>query len=180
MRRTILAVAVVVAATLAPARPAQASGGDRCSYGDARSQFETLPLTFDGTNPPCTYRLFGFGPTFTFSEQDFFLGGIVRRVAYQDEASRLSAIATVETLRVRVWLAEIDANGATGPLVEQVVERTAIKSNNYEPFGTHVWAQFGIIRNLPAGEYLSVTVRYPNGVNPLPPDVVRLVVTPTS
>jgi len=180
MRRSFFSVAVVMAASLTLYLPAQASDGERCSYGDARSQFEMLPLTFDGTNPPCTYRLFGFAPTYTFGAQDFFLGGLVRRLSYQDEASRISAIATLEALRVRVWLAEIDADGASGPLVEQIVERTAIKSNDYEPFGTHVWAQFGIIRQLPAGEYVSVTVRYPNGVNPLPPDVVRLVVSPTS
>lgn len=175
-RRRRFLLTAVVAAMLTTSAPAFAKPAAPCSYGDAQSQFQTFPLMFDGTMPPCQYRLFLPG-TVTFSEDDFFLGGLVERVSYGGDVSRSQAIATLEALRFRVWLAEVTPSG-TGPPVEQIVERTAIKTANYEPFGQHVWAQWGIIRRLPAGEYLSVLEDPPiyGGTT----TTVRLVITPTS
>ena len=46
------------------AAPASAGPTEPCTLGDARQQFETFPLTFVGI-PPCQYRLFFNGQTFT-------------------------------------------------------------------------------------------------------------------
>jgi hypothetical protein len=164
-----------IAATTATA--ASASIDPPCTYGDASALFETFPVTTDPPPPPpCQYRLFFHNQTFTYTEDEFFLGGFVTRLPYGDNASRSQAIAELEATSIRVWLAEVTPGG-TGPLVEQVVERTQIKSHVTEALGTYVWAQWGIIRQLPAGEYLSVTEHPP--IQGRTMSTVRLVITPT-
>jgi hypothetical protein len=152
-RLTVVALALSLAAGVAPA---SATPTQPCTLGDARQQFETFPLTFEGI-PPCQYRLFFNGQTFTFDTDEFFLGGTVRRQSYDPsvEGSRDVAIARLEAGVPRVWIAEVTASG-TGDLVEQTVMRTGVKSGQNEQFGTYVWLQNGYITQLPAGEYVTV------------------------
>ena len=138
------------------AAPASARPTEPCTLGDARQQFETFPLTFEGI-PPCQYRLFFNGQTFTFRESDFFLGGVVRRESYDLSVpgSRAAAISRLERDVFRVWLAEVTGS-VIGELVEQPLMRTALKSGQNDQFGTYVWLQWGYIVQLPPGEYVTV------------------------
>ena len=144
------------------AAPVSAAPTEPCTLGDARQQFETFPLTFEGV-PPCQYRLFFNDQTFTFREGDYFLGGVVRRESYDPSVpgGRDAAIARLERDVFRVWIAE-ETGGGIGELVEQPLMRTALKSGQNDQFGTYVWLQWGYITQLPAGEYLTVT-QLPNG-----------------
>jgi hypothetical protein len=153
--------------------PASATPTAPCTLGDAREQFESFPLTFEGI-PPCQYRLFFDRQTFTFGADEFFLGGAVRRESYDPSlgGSRDAAISRLESGVFRVWIAEVTESGM-GELVEQPLMRTAVKSARDEQFGTHVWLQWGYITQLPAGEYVTVT-QLPNGRT----TSNRLIITP--
>lgn len=155
--RIKIAVAALALSLAVSVSPASATPTEPCSLGDAREQFETFPLTFEGI-PPCQFRLFFDGQTFTFAEDDYFLGGAVRRESYDVslEGSRDAAIARLQAETHRTWIAKVTASGI-GELVEQPLTRTALKSGENDQFGTYVWVQWGFITRLPPGEYLSVT-----------------------
>ncbi|HET7236914.1 MAG TPA: hypothetical protein VFK59_10845 [Actinomycetota bacterium] len=155
--RIKVAVAALVLSLAVGVSPASATPAEPCSLGDAREQFETFPLTFEGI-PPCQYRLFFDGQTFTFGEDDYFLGGVVSLADYDPslEGSRDAAIALLEAETLQTWIAEVTASGI-GELVEQPLMRTALKSGSNDQSGSYVWVQWGLITRLPPGEYVSVT-----------------------
>ena len=154
-----------------------------CGYGDARSIFESLEvaneiLLFGGPDQPrahtlihCQYRFFWedghplLGGPVTFSDQDVFLGGIAFFLSYKsvDLMTRNEAIALLEGIEVRTWLAEVTEHGV-GELVEQPLMTSAMKNVMADNFGFDLIVQrhWGFIAQLPAGEYVSVTeVRWP-------------------
>jgi hypothetical protein len=161
MRSIFTVAAVGLSLAIGPV-PAMATPTDPCTLGDAREQFETFPLTFEGI-PPCQYRLFFNGQTFTFGQDEFFLGGVVRRESYDPsvEGSRDAASSRLEGEAFRVWIAELTETGI-GELVDRPLMRTALKSGKNDQFGTYVWVQWGYITQLPPGEYLTLS-QSPNG-----------------
>ncbi len=97
----------------------------------------------------CQYRIFRDGETFTFCEDDFFLGGTVVFWDYKVAGiSRAEAIAEMELASDRVWL-----DG-----VEQVLERTAYKNLKSVNLGLLVYQVRGFVTQLPPGDHVSVWV----------------------
>lgn len=115
------------------------------------------------TTPPvneaaarCQYRLFFDGEHFTFSEDDWILGGIVDFYDYVASGiTRAEAIAALELDTDRAWLAKVQPNGSLGPAVEQSLMRTAYTDWNHSIFGVCVWQHRAFIRRLPPGDYVS-------------------------
>jgi hypothetical protein len=174
MRKSLLVpVAAVIAVSVFAPAGAGAASTPPCSSGDARSTFETSGQSV-GVLPPCTFRLFWDNQTLTFPTGNVVVGGITWVVPYADGSERTSAVADLKAVSVRVWVA--DATSPNAPLVEQAVERTAIKEGHSEADGKYVWVQSGIIRNFPPGEYLVVT----KASNETTSWTVRLVVTASS
>ena len=139
-----------------------------CSQVAAYAMFYTfLPLADlnnRGLAPPpvnewfarCQYRLFFDGQHFTFSEDDWILGGRVDIYDYVASGiTRAEAIAALELDRDRVWLAKVEPNGSLGPAVEQPLIRTAYTDWNHSIFGLTVWQHRAFIRRLPPGDYVS-------------------------
>ena len=179
------------AATVAPLRSAKLKAEPSCTIGDAQAMFQVLPIPayvmlsrgierpkLVDTLSQCQYRVFLDGFTFTFSEEDVFLGGVSYLYDYKQlGVTRQEAISELETYQDRVWLAEVLPGGAIGPWVEQPLMRTAYKNIQTTDFGLIVYHQRGFITQLPPGEYLSFWV----GSIPGFPDstaTVRLVITP--
>lgn len=124
------------------------------------SQFR-VPLEFEGEEiliPPCQYRIWLDGDHFTFSEDDWFIGGNAWGYDYQAAGiTRAEAIAFLERLNDRLWLAKIDARGRQiGPLVEQTLQETGYKDIVDSEVGAIVYRQVGIVLHLPPGDYRSV------------------------
>ena len=152
--------------------PSLAAEPASCSYGDVRATFQAfypfflhqpsrfrVPLDFEGEEiliPPCQYRMWLDGYHFTFSEDDWFFGGDAGSIDYKAAGiTRSAAIAELELLGNRLWLAKIDSGGQPiGPLVEQTLRKTTYKSNSSQE--AVVYRQVGIILQLPPGDYLSV------------------------
>jgi hypothetical protein len=153
----------------------QNTGSARCSYGDAQALFNAIEVANEtllrsGLGHPwaqtlvrCQYRLFWedghpvLGQPVTFSEGDHFLGGVVAFIPYKLLGiSRADAIAILEAIHVRTWLAEVTANGV-GDLVERSLMESAIHNTMTAGFGLIVSRQWGFIDQLPAGEYVSFT-----------------------
>ena len=170
--------ALIAAGAMAVAVPVgvHAETSPPCSYGDARMWFETLPVRPPDSPPPCTFRLFFDKQTFTFTENDYFFGGVTLSADYSNDAERDARIAEQEAASVRVWIANATTRNA--PLVEQSVERTPIRYAQPEAEGQKpiVWTQWGIIRQLPPGEYFVVT----QASFDKKPWTVRLVITAAS
>ena len=94
-----------------------------------------------------------------FSENDFILGGIVQYIDYPVIGmSRSDAVAELEGIEVRTWLAEV-TNGQVGPLVAQPLMISATRGIvlKRQEIGKVVARTWGYITQLPAGEYRGVT-----------------------
>jgi hypothetical protein len=160
-RRWRSLVGVVLAGLLwTPASSATAETTE-CSRGDAAALFEQpIMLIFnqpgEGLSPACQYRLFFDGREFTFSEGDWFLGGVNYLYAYkQVGVTRTDAIADLEKYESRLWLSEISPGGVIGPAVEQTLMETGYRDAMHPVFGQVVYRQDGVILQLPPGDYLS-------------------------
>jgi hypothetical protein len=108
----------------------------------------------------CQYRLWFDGATFTFRENDVFLGG---SVFFWSESeleemgwTRRQAVADLEAIEARVWLAPVLPDGSIGELVEQQLRQTPVKTVPHTVFGKSVATQVAFIARLPAGDYVSV------------------------
>jgi hypothetical protein len=142
----------------------------------------------EGLDPPslgadyyrCQFRLYEDGETFTFSDQDYILGGIAVFYTYDEleefGLSRAEAIADLESITDEVEIATVvGGNVETFEPVSVIVTpyRDALSSP-----GLVVYNQRAFIVKLPAGEYLvRYTQQYPGE-----PDfiaTVRLVITAT-
>ena len=158
MRRVLVSLAIVAAAGLAPSAAAPARP-DACTDGDAKALLQVLPqaalLRGSGVEAPqivdslerCQYRVFFHGATFTFSEHDVILGGVVWRWDYaEQDMSRAEAIAEIEAIEDRVW---IDG-------VEQQLERTTFKDMVHPLFGRVVFQHRAFTIKLPPGTYTSL------------------------
>src|SRR5262245_51434041 len=100
---TFLLIALLAVTTI----PAEATKPEPCTLGDAMSLFEAFPVPFQimkprGLDEPklissvaeCQYRVFFDGKTYTFNEDDVFLGGILWLADYKALGiSREDAIA---------------------------------------------------------------------------------------
>jgi hypothetical protein len=116
--------------------------------------------------------------TFTFTDEDVFLGGIVQLYDYENAGlSREEAIADLESIQDRVWLAEVLSGGVTGAWVEQPLMRTAYKNIESAVLGLTVLQQRAFITSLPPGEYLSYWESSYQGVPDLTA-LVRLIIAP--
>jgi hypothetical protein len=165
-RRAIrVSVGMVVAgllSVLAPVAPATAAPVEPpCSQGDALAVFESFG-TFVRLNeevPPCQYRLYADREHFTFNDEDWFVGGIAQFFTYEEleqfGMTREEGIAELETITSRLWLAKIGPRGKVVETpVEQLLMQTAYKDSSL--FGGLVYTHFGVILNLPPGDYLSI------------------------
>src|SRR5687767_2527629 len=81
-------VGLLVAGMLGMATTPAAAGTERCSYGDAAAQWQAFYPIFlnvprDTFIPPCQYRIWLDKWTFTFTEDDYFLGGNALGYDYQ-------------------------------------------------------------------------------------------------
>lgn len=190
------ALAVLLSILATSISPAEAIrqveiAAEPCTMGDARSMFEALQIPFNVLRPRgiegpkmldsvgrCQYRLFRDGATFTFTDEDVFLGGIVQLYDYENAGlSREEAIADLESIQDRVWLAEVLSGGVTGAWVEQPLMRTAYKNIESAVLGLTVLQQRAFITSLPPGEYLSYWESSYQGVPDLTA-LVRLIIAP--
>jgi hypothetical protein len=178
MKRLISLLAAVLLMTglmAVPAAPAEAAKDQPCTQGDAQALFETLVvanqiLLREGADHPwadtlihCQFRFFWeggdplLGQPVKFSEDDIFLGGLVYFLPYQDLGlTRREAVAILEQVEVRTWLAEV-TDGSVGSPVEQPLMETVVKSTATADLGLLVHKQWGYIAQLPAGTYVSTT-----------------------
>ena len=174
-RRSIgmLAALVVVVGMLGLTTPSSAAETESCSYGDTHAMFQgfypfflhqpsqlRVPLAFEGEEiliPPCQYRIWLDRDHFTFSEDDWFFGGNALAIDYEAEGiTRNEAIAILNRVGHRLWLAQIDSRGRRiGPLVEQPLELTGFRDVS-DSGGAVVYQQVGLILQLPPGNYVSV------------------------
>jgi hypothetical protein len=157
-----------------PAYFAEGAAGSFCSLGDARALFEIAPvanqiLVRNGPQHPlaqalltCQYRLFWesghpvLGRPISFSEGDYFLGGVAFPIPYRTIGMTRAEAETIQkAIGVQIWLAEVTESGV-GPLVQQAVMESAIKQTMTEGAGLVLWKQWGFIAKLPPGEYVSV------------------------
>jgi hypothetical protein len=175
-----------------------AAPGERCTYADAQSLFNNFSSAFAlrarGPSPSspvdavtnCQYRLFFDGATFTFAQQDVFLGGI--NLSWDVETAGLlgitreEAIADLEATETRVWLARVESDGTVGALVEQPLLRTPYKDGVHPALGRVVQQHRAYITSLPAGEHLSIFEMTWQEFHGLPAGefqaTVHLVITP--
>ena len=162
-----------------------------CTIGDARAMLEAIQIPVHVLRPggiekpklldtlaSCQYRLFRDGTTVTFNEDDVILGGVAYFHDYvQLGVSRPQAVAELETIHDRVWLAAVLPDGSVGDLEEQPLMRTSYKDIMSGLLGLAVFQHRAFITQLAAGEYLS----FWESTSPGLPDesaVVRLVITP--
>jgi hypothetical protein len=148
------------------ARLESAEIASTCSLGQANALFQefVIPILVwrpRGIDHPklvdslagCQYRLFRDGTTVTFTEDDWFVGGITYLGDYEQLGRPLAeVIADLEANQDRVWLRR---SGGIDSWVEQPLERTAYKTMDSLEFGSVVFQQRAFIRRLPPGEYES-------------------------
>lgn len=193
MKAALVILSSILVTSISPAEALRRAevNAQPCTMGDARAIFEALPIAVHVIRPRgiegpklldslgrCQYRLFRDGATFTFSEKDVFLGGVVELYDYENVGvTREEAIADLGSIQDRVWLAEVLPGGATGVWVEQPLMRTAYKNIQSVVLGLTVLQHRAFITSLPPGEYLSHLESSYQGV----PDLtatVRLIITP--
>ncbi len=183
-RRRIVASMAVAAAACAgsTAPPAAAEPVEHCTESDARTLFQAFYVAafrsegLDGLVDRCSYRLFRDGATYTFSEDDVFLGGVNWTVPLEPGVTRKEAIAEIELNTDRVWIAPVLPDGTLGELVEQEVHVAAPKNAKHPTLGKVVYRQSAFWTELPAGTYVSV---YENEyMGELSIAEVTLVITP--
>jgi hypothetical protein len=128
---------------VAAVRSADVAAEPSCTMGEAEAMLQALPIPIQVMRPRgleepklldtvgrCQYRLFRDGETFTFSEEDVFLGG----VSYIDDfkqrgVTRREAVAELDAFQDRVWLAAVLPGGGVGEFAEQLLVRTTYKSH---------------------------------------------------
>ena len=138
-----------------------------CSYGDAEATSQAFypfirhkPIAEDAI-PLCQYRIWLDKDHFTFTEDDWFFGGNALEIAYEAEGfTRAEAIAILDRVGHRLWLAPIDSRGKRiGPLIEQPLQLTVFRSGSHvggEETAGVAYQQVGLILQLPPGDYVSV------------------------
>ncbi len=148
MRRTGSVVVSLLLVAVIGIPGARASAAPPCTTQGARMLFQYSMLGFDPVNAGtpiadlvlrCQYRLYLDGETVTFRENDVFLGGI----AYWYTEAELAelgwtwrqAIADMESIDQRVWLARVRADGSIGRLVEQPLRSTAYRHYTHSEMG---------------------------------------------
>jgi hypothetical protein len=160
IRASVGMVVAGLISVLAPVAPATAASNEPpCSHGDALAVFESFG-TFTRLHDvlSCEYRLYEDGRHYTFNDEDWFAGGIAW--FFTDEEleqfgmTRQEGIAELETITNRLWLAKIGPRGKVGTPVEQSLMQTAYKDTSL--FGGLVYTHYGVILNLPPGDYLSI------------------------
>jgi hypothetical protein len=165
MARTKLARKVLIGAVLVgllcAVAPVARADSTTCSKGHAQAQFQAFPTFFnyqprEDDFPPCQYRLFLDGEHLTFSEEDWFLGGVVLYYEYEQlGATRQAGIADIEKYANRLWLSEIGPGGQVGTPIEQTLMETTYKDIESPDLGRIVYQNFGVIFHLSPGDYLS-------------------------
>ena len=169
-RRSLGLVGLLVAGMLLTAAPAATAdtfiGTDDngCSYGDAEASSEAFYPFFEhkpreeNSIPPCQYRIWLDNDHFTFTEDDWFFGGNALSFDYEAEGiTRDEAIAILERVGHRLWLAKIDSRGKRiGPLIEQPLQLSGFRDGSEAGGGAVVYQQVGLILQLPPGDYVSV------------------------
>jgi hypothetical protein len=186
---TISALIVVLAIISIPAAHAAASD-EPCSYGDAQALLNQGPVAFrlaDGSaNQPglgglvgrCQFRLYEDGATVTFSDEDYFLGGIILFWTYEELEefgwTRAEAIADLKLVTDRVEIASVEG-GEIGAFEDVPLIATRFR-DAFGPPGHVVYTHHAFITQLPAGEYL---VRYTQSYPGFPDltSTVRVVIT---
>jgi hypothetical protein len=142
---------------------------DHCSEGEASSFFQEAPRAFNFEHDNgafadrlgdhgfalCQYRVFLDKWTFTFCEYDTFVGGLYLYWDYEAQGmTREDAIADIEAVHDRVWLARRD-RGKLGPRIEQPLQSTAYKDLQDPEDGKIVFQHRAFFGKLPVGEYES-------------------------
>jgi hypothetical protein len=138
----VLSLTMLAVSSVALADP---PGGQRCTNGEALSNFQS-PLEHIFGDFACQYRVFFDGRSFTYCEGDVILGGDNVSIEYAALGlSREEGIAELERLGDRVW---IDG-------VEQQLMRTEYKDGQHPVFGHVVYQHRAFITTLPVGDHVS-------------------------
>lgn len=165
VRLRVLATSLVnllLVATFTPAAPSENQTNGVCSYGHTRSLLEAFPPFFHYQPPrfeypDCQYRVFLDGEEVTFKEGDWILAGSVLFLEYRQLGlTREEAIAILEGIEQRLWLAEIQPNGQLGTIVEKEILEAGFKDFPSPIFGHSVYKSTGAIMQLEPGQYLSI------------------------
>ena len=165
-------LAMVAAATLALSgtAAAQAAPGDSCTRGDAQ---KTIQAGIVGANHvrlgrtntglaeaigQCRYGLYADGATYTFSEDDVFVG----MTAFQwwnweeeEGVTREEVNRVINGVEYTVLLAEVADDGSLGPFTELDVVRTPVKYHVMHDQGMTAYQVAGVILDLDAGTYVT-------------------------
>ena len=182
--------ALIVVLTFVALPASHAAGSvDTCSYGNAKALLNQAPVAFrlaDGSaHQPglggligrCQFRLYQDGETVTFSDEDYFLGGILVFWTYEELEelgwTRAEAIADLKLATDRVEIASV-VGGEVGTFEDVPLIVTHYR-DAFGPPGHVVYNHRAFITQLPAGEYL---VRYTQTYPGFPDFVstVRLVI----
>jgi hypothetical protein len=179
---------IVVLTFMLPA--AHAAASEPCSYGDAQALLNQGPVAFrlaDGSaDQPglgglvgrCQFRLYEDGATVTFSDEDYFLGGIFLFWTYEELEefgwTRAEAIADLKLVTDRMEIASV-VGGEIGAFEDVPLIVTRFR-DAFGPPGHVVYTHHAFITQLPAGEYL---VRYTQSYPGFPDftSTVRVVIT---
>jgi hypothetical protein len=159
MLRSVVGCAVVLMVA-AVGMPPAAAGPGACSYGQAGAVHEAWIPHFlheprTTQYPDCQFRLYLDGEEVTFTDQDWFLAGIVVYVEYEALGmSRTEAIADMDSVGHRLWFTPILPGGGFGTPEEQALSRTAYR-NTDSPLERLVYNSIGVILRLSPGDYLS-------------------------
>jgi hypothetical protein len=148
--------------------PAQAATPRLCTRGMAQSLLQSLPVVVnvqdarDNVHPRrvdaldhCVYTLFRDGQTFTFSEDDYFVGRLGLFAFTADGESHEDAVTGSETVVTRLWLAEV-VDRTIGEPVEQPLVYTAVKRTVSKELGPIWYQQRGVVFHLPPGDYATI------------------------
>jgi hypothetical protein len=170
-RSARVAVGMFVAATMVLSGTIAGAAEPACTTADAHLVFQQgergFLLLFQGETDRriadlvrrCQYRLFLHGQTFTFRENDVFLGGnFLFKAESELEAlgwTRRQAVAYLESIETRVWLAPVLPDGSIGERVEQELRQTPVKTLPKTPSGKVFATHVAFTAQLAAGDYVS-------------------------
>lgn len=188
----LVATLLLLAATLAPAAPAQARGQDtQCGRGEVQSALQALPVGLytvpqgkaglGGGATNCRYSVWPNPDTDVyFTSSDHILGAVVNFIPLELlDVSPQEAVEILQTAEDRVFLKP--AGAPDDQYVEQQLTATVFKSMNHPDFGHIVYQTKGFITQLEPGDYTSrYEWRWPifAGDDDLHVDIVTLHIAP--
>jgi hypothetical protein len=163
----IILAAGLVAALGGSANAASDPASGQCTESGVQALAEAplIPdviLSHDQTRPrivdtllSCRYGFYRDGSSWTFRENEPFLGAVLWFSFRDPGMTREESIADIVATTDRVWLARVQPDGSVGPAVEQHLSQTPVQQIMYPGFGLLVYQQRYFIGHLEAGDYVS-------------------------